>query len=108
MRLGKGFRSIINSLIVLGTTTSVSYASIASNEKPCNPIGLITCTLPFPSNFYSAPDNNSPTGMRINIPEASIRAELLKDVPPSINVQKIANSSSGFSAASAVLFELDQ
>lgn len=105
----KCFRSIINGLLVLFTTvTGSAHANIATNEKPCNPVGLITCTLPFPSNFYSVPDDNSPTGMRLNIPEAAIRAELLKDVPPSINVQKIANNSSGFSAASAVLFELDQ
>lgn len=109
MHPGKGLRSLIIALSVLFTTVSGStFASNASNELPCNPIGLITCTLPFPSNFYSAPDSNSPTGIRLYIPEAAIRAELLKDVPPSINVQKIANRSSGFSAASAVLFELDQ
>lgn len=106
----KGFRSLITrAFIAVGVMTLTFTAhGAASNETPCNPIGLITCTLPFPSNFYSVPDANSPTGVRVNIPEMAIRPELLKDVPASINVQKIANSSSGFSAASAVLFELDQ
>lgn len=99
-------------ILFLGETaasTIFANAAVADATNPaCNPVGLYTCTLPFPSNFYSVPDSSKPTGIRLNIPEAAIRAELLKDVPKSINVQKIANNSSGFSAASAVLFELDQ
>lgn len=96
------------SFLLLFTSLMSSRSFAADNEASCNPIGLHTCTLPFPSNFYSVQDNASPTGIRLHIPEAAIRADLLKDVPKSINIQKIANSSSGFSAASAVLFEVDQ
>lgn len=109
MNNGTGFRVLLHSLVMIfAVTSSQARALSADNEHPCNPVSLITCALPFPSDYYSVPDVTSATGISLDIPEATIRPELLQDVPKSINVQKIANGSSGFSATSAVLFELDQ
>lgn len=80
----------------------------ATASEPCNPVSYKTCALPWPSNFFTRPDASRSTGVRVNIPRESIREELLLDVPRSLDVQRIFNTSDGFSAASAVIFELDQ
>lgn len=76
-------------------------------EAPCNPVALITCGLPYPSDVYGVPAADSPTGMRLIFPEGLVREELFAEVPPTLTPQTVFNGSSGFSAASSVVFELD-
>ena len=75
-------------------------------ERPCHPAHLINCLLPYPSDVWSKTDSTSPTGIRLAIPDNLLPEALENELPAGINIQKIFNGSSGFSAASAVLFEL--
>jgi len=73
---------------------------------PCNPASTQTCALPFPSDYWSAPSAQSPTGRVLNITDNVLPAAVLdqltaRDVRPSA----ILNGDSGFSPASPVLFE---
>ncbi|MCG8673622.1 MAG: hypothetical protein MI867_29815 [Pseudomonadales bacterium] len=74
--------------------------------SPCNPISLNTCALPYPTDAYGLEDVNSPTGLTLEYPVGAVREELLDEVPPSLTPQTVFNGSSGYSAASSVLFEL--
>lgn len=93
--------------LLFACATSVWAADFYNLESPCNPVSLITCGLPYPSDVYGAPDDSSPTGMRLVYPEGVIREELFDEVPPTLTPQTVFNGSSGFSAASSVVFELD-
>jgi hypothetical protein len=99
-------RHIVSALLI-GTFVPMQ-SQAASATEPCNPVSYKTCALPWPSNFFTRPDVSRTTGVTVNIPRESIREELLVDVPRSLDVQRIFNTSDGFSAASAVIFELDQ
>lgn len=78
----------------------------------CNPVGLTTCALPFPSDLFTEPDDQSPTGKRIVIPDDVL--DLFGDettehpVPLHISLRPEAlyAKSSGYSAAAPILFEL--
>ncbi|MDX1696323.1 MAG: hypothetical protein R3208_21335 [Ketobacteraceae bacterium] len=76
-------------------------------ETPCNPVSVATCALPYPSDVYAYEAPDSPTGMRLKFPDGAIRPELLDEVPPTLTPQGVFDGSSGYSAASSVLFELD-
>ena len=76
-------------------------------EEPCNPIATITCSLPYPSDIYAREDSSKPTGKALFFPEGIIREELFAEVPPSLTPQTVFNGSSGYSAATSVVFELD-
>ena len=75
-------------------------------DAPCNPISVITCALPGPSDMLAIEDLDSPTGMRLYYPEGAGREELFALVPPSLLPEKVANGSTGYSAGTAVGFEL--
>jgi hypothetical protein len=75
-------------------------------ERPCHPAHLLNCLLPYPSDVWSKADSTSPTGIRLAMPENLLPEALENELPVGINIQKIFNGSSGYSAASAVLFEL--
>lgn len=78
-----------------------------SLETPCNPISRHTCALPLPSDVYALPDTDSPTGLRLHYPKGAIREELFENVPPTLTPENVINGSSGYSAATSVVFELD-
>jgi len=98
----------IAALSVLGSAALITHPLQAA--PACNPLSLATCALPFPSDFWTQDDDDSPTGARINISNDVIRAEVLAQLPieNGISVEQIFNDASGFSAASAVVFEFDQ
>lgn len=82
----------------------------AQAQSVCNPLSLNTCGLPFPSDYWTVQDASSPTGTRIQTSDELIRPELLAQLPVEngISVEQIFNGASGFSAASAVVFEFAQ
>jgi len=49
-----------------GATVPVGAAADASAE--CDPLDSRLCFLPFPSNYFSVPDDRSATGIRVNFP----------------------------------------
>lgn len=75
---------------------------------PCNPSSLETCGLPFPSDYWSQTDLQSPTGRQLAVSNEIIRSEVLEQLPAEdgITPEAIFRGDSGFSAASAVIFEL--
>lgn len=75
-------------------------------DSPCNPVSSNTCGLPYPSDVYAVPDSASPTGSRLIYPEGVVDPELYAEVPPTLTPQTVVNGSSGYSAATSVLFEL--
>ncbi len=104
------FRLFFSSIGIwlLWSTSGVAQGSdFFELDSPCNPISLSTCALPLPSDVYTIPDNNSPTGRIIQYPEGAIRDELFEQLPVTLTPQKVFNGSSGYSAATTVLFELD-
>lgn len=99
---------------VLGFLLIASHGIQAANasdfyhlEAPCNPIATITCALPYPSDVYAREDSSKPTGKALFFPEGIIREELFAEVPPTLTPQTVFNGSSGYSAATSVVFELE-
>lgn len=87
---------------VLATQAAPTLANPA-----CNPLTLITCGLPFPSDYWVETDSNSPTGVTVSLSEDVLRPEVAEQLPTEsgISVEQVFNGASGFSAASAVVFE---
>lgn len=97
------------SLIMWSALTSLSIAApSAVAAENCNPLSLTTCSLPFPSDHWSVADSNSQSGRLIQFADAPIDQQILAQLPPSLNLAQVYNQSSGFSAATAVLFELSE
>ncbi len=97
----------LRSLVIGSALTSVVISTAPAAEPlNCNPIRLTTCSLPFPSDHWSAEDDNSGSGRIIQFNDAPIDQQILNQLPPSLNLDTIYDQSSGFSAATAVLFEL--
>ncbi len=92
---------------LLGGTVLIQSAFAA---PLCNPTSLITCALPFPSDIWANQNSNSPTGIIINMSDDVLRPEVLAQLPVAngISVQQVFNNASGYSAASAVVFEFEQ
>ena len=69
-------------------------------DPDCNPFATSDeCLLPFPSAFYQHPDPDSPTGVRVNIPQAAIPVD---PDAPTISVDPI-NTADGCSPAGPIL-----
>ena len=84
----------------------ILFLTVSTQAKQtCHPLSVFTCTLPFPSNFYTQQDATSSTGKTVDL-----KGTLL---PQSVE-SKLANFSSldayknanGFSAAGPIMFEL--
>ncbi len=73
----------------------------------CNPTAWLTCGVPFPSNYWAVTDQTSPTGKRLSINDGVLRDAVLAELPveDGYTPSGIFNGASGFSAASAVVFE---
>ena len=75
----------------------------------CNPTSVGTCALPFPSNYWSNEDANSPTGLRLSISDDVISQEILAELPvqDGFSPAGLFNGDSGFSAGTPVVFEFN-
>lgn len=107
MPRGRRLRSACSG-VLLFTATLSAYADFISPESPCNPVRVNNCVLPYPSDFYTQQDGNSVTGRVLNVPIEALRPEIQAEIPPSLTPETVLNGTSGFSAATTVLFELDQ
>ena len=87
----------------------LSLSVSATANEFCNPTSVDTCTLPFPSNYWSEQDANSPTGMHLNFSDDSIRPEILAELPvqDGFSPAGLFNGDSGFSAGTPVIFEFN-
>ncbi|MEQ3695174.1 MAG: hypothetical protein ABNH16_11685 [Thalassolituus sp.] len=88
---------------VLGLSVS------ATANEVCNPTSVGTCALPFPSNYWSNEDANSPTGLRLSISDDVISQEILAELPvqDGFSPAGLFNGDSGFSAGTPVVFEFN-
>jgi len=93
----------------LALAAALLFSSASSLAAPCNPVNRQTCGLPFPSDYWSVPDAASPTGQRLSVGNDILRTEVLDQLPAAdgFTPAQIFNGDSGFSAASAVVFEFD-
>lgn len=93
---------------VLPGQTPRADTDFISPQMPCNPVRLDNCVLPYPSDVYTRLDGNSPTGRVLDVPFEALRPQLQAQLPDSLTPETVLNGSSGFSAATSVLFELDR
>lgn len=105
--LGRKLRSVLGGCALLAAVSPV-HADFISPQSPCNPVRVENCVLPYPSDFYAQQDDNSVTGRVLNVPIEALRPEMQAEIPPSLTPETVLNGTSGFSAATTVLFELDQ
>lgn len=87
---------------------SVADTPFITTDAPCNPVRVENCVLPYPSDVYTRADAASPTGVVIDVPFAAIRPEVQVEIPPSLTPESVFGGTSGFSAATTVLFELPE
>lgn len=103
---------LLSHILTAGLMATASFLAQAQDfyelTSPCNPVSIKTCALPFPSDVYAKPDPASPTGLRLHYPDGVVRPELLEEVPPTLTPEKVVANSTGYSAASGVLFELSE
>ena len=92
----------------LAVAVSGASAFAGANEL-CNPTSLNTCALPFPSSYWMEDDAMSPTGKTIQVSNEMIRPEIMAQLPADegFTPEGIFNGASGFSAASAAVFEFN-
>jgi hypothetical protein len=84
---------------------SLSVSGYAAEQ--CNPTSTATCAIPFPSSYWMVDDAMSPTGKSISMTNNIIRQEIMDQLPQDegFTPEGIFNGASGFSAASAAVFE---
>ena len=77
----------------------------AQAAQSCHPLSIDTCTLPFPSNFYTRLDENSSTGKVVDL-KGSLLSQKVEDQFLDFSSSMAYHNASGFSAAGPVMFEL--
>lgn len=89
---------------------AVSGMSVLANAgEQCNPTSTATCALPFPSTYWMVDDGMSPTGKTIQVSNDLVRPEIIAQLPveEGFSPEGLFNGDSGFSAASAAVFEFN-
>ncbi len=83
------------------------WLPLNAQGNDCNPSGNLSCGLPFPSDVWSVSDQTSPTGIRLSMPDTVLPEDVLAELPVADGVtpSEMFAGASGFSAASAVLFD---
>lgn len=77
----------------------------AQAAQSCHPLSVDTCTLPFPSNFYTRLDANSSTGKVVDL-KGSLLSQTVEDQFLDFSSAQAYHNASGFSAAGPIMFEL--
>jgi len=90
----------ISSLMFAMLLSLNSYA-----EKSCHPLSISTCSLPFPSNFYTQSDSDSITGKIVDL-KGTLLSPSVEDKLTHFSSITAYKGSSGFSAAGPIMFEL--
>ncbi len=97
-----------NFTALIGLCGMAFSATLQANDL-CNPLNVGTCAIPFPSDYWAQASSQSPTGVELFIENEVLRPEILDQLPIAEGISPAAlfNGSSGFSAASAVVFEFE-
>jgi hypothetical protein len=104
MQITPIIKPVSHGLLLAG---SLVFSSYNWAEQSCSDMSINTCTLPFPSNFYTQQDAASPTGLRVDLKGSLFSAETEAQVI-GYSTPEVYDGKTGFSAAAAVLFELDR
>lgn len=73
-------------MILPGLAASPAHAAVRTGTPGaragtaaagCDPVDAAACLLPFPSDYYTVPDSNTATGIRVNLDRAAMPANLL-------------------------------
>jgi hypothetical protein len=81
------------------------FSALGYSQQTCHPFSIHTCTLPFPSNFYSQSDNESITGKRVDL-KGSLLSPEVENKMANLSSQLSFQSATGFSAAGPIMIEL--
>ena len=94
-------------LSLWAAAAGLSLCSSISFADDCNPSSVRSCALPFPSDVWATTDLMSPTGKRLTLPDSLLPQDVLADLPQDagLSPSAIFADASGFSAATAALFE---
>jgi pimeloyl-ACP methyl ester carboxylesterase len=87
---------------------SLVTAGRVTTGSPCNPRRVTTCALPYPNNRWTRVDPTSATGLRVNVPDSLIPADVLSQFPATMKPLEDLDSADGFSAAGPIVFEIDR
>ncbi|MDX1693803.1 MAG: hypothetical protein R3208_08550 [Ketobacteraceae bacterium] len=98
-------------LLAFGLHVSVTYGDVSRKffdlASPCNPVHSTHCALPFPSDVYAIENAGGHTGIALEFPRGVLRDEVSENIPDGLTLQSVLNGSSGYSAATSVLFDLE-
>lgn len=89
-------------LIAFGYLFSLSVSS----DQTCHPLSVSTCSLPFPSNFYTQLDSDSATGRIVDLKGGLFSTDVENNIA-NLNSEKSFLNATGFSAASPIMIELN-
>jgi hypothetical protein len=83
----------------LGVAAALDAAAVVADPQRCDPIDPAHCLLPFPNDFFTAPDRSTDTGRRVNLHVLSMpRSVAGKPIDPAE-----WNRNDGFSPGSMLL-----
>ncbi len=60
------------SIVALGVALWFAPAALAQPMEACDPIDPAYCGFPFPNDYYTRPDPDSPTGLRVALPSEAM------------------------------------
>lgn len=101
-------RTVTVSLVTL-VVNAVSLNALASEEnlpESCNPLRTESCLLPFPTDFLTKADPESPTGIKLAVPDELVSLRLQEVLVDAYKPSNVFADKNGFSAAAPVLFQL--
>ncbi|MFT4764337.1 MAG: pimeloyl-ACP methyl ester carboxylesterase [Oleispira sp.] len=104
--LSKAYMDIFQFSKALSLIVSLLLALNSHAKQSCHPLSISTCTLPFPSNFYSQDNSASDTGKTVDL-KGSLLSQQVEDALSDFSSIVAYEDASGFSAAGPIMFELE-
>ena len=86
---------------------SLASCSLAIASRSCHPLSITTCSLPFPSNFYTQIDSDSSTGKIVNL-KGGLLSAAVENKFINLSSTESFESATGFSSASPIMIELSE
>ncbi|CCK77626.1 conserved hypothetical protein [Oleispira antarctica RB-8] len=97
---------IIQFVKTLCLIISILFFTINTHAaQTCHPFSVFTCTLPFPSNFYTHADSTSSTGKFVDL-KGSLLPQNVENEFSNFSSRSAYKNANGFSAAGPIMFEL--
>lgn len=94
-------------LKTLLATLLALFSTLVFSNQTCHPLANGTCTLPFPSNFYTAADPASPTGIKVDL-KGNLFSSAVENASQNLSSADIYRGATGFSASAPVMIDIGQ